>query len=308
MAVPAWWAFMRPVLVVLSDGQTWRRKDLNRAAVEAAGLTPEDLAERIKSGESKAESRAHWAIEYLAQSGAIDRPRRGDMVITDLGRDLLSQHPEVIRESDLRGLPGYQDWVARSNQKAQAKRDAQPVVEVEVDDDESPKERLIEALEILNINTAQNLVERLREQPPVFLERAVLRLLLAMGYGGSEEDGQHLGQSHDGGIDGVIRQDALGIERVYLQAKRYGKDNPVGASAIREFVGALADVSASAGIFITTSRFTSEAQMYAGRVSPRVILIDGEKLGRLMVDYEVGVNVTQTLRVTEVDENFFDDE
>jgi restriction system protein len=129
-----------------------------------------------------------------------------------------------------------------------------------------------------------------------------------MGYGGSEEDGEHLGRSHDGGLDGVIRQDALGIERVYLQAKRYAAGNTVGAGAIREFVGALTGVGASGGVFITTSSFSSDAVKYVERLVPRVILIDGQELGRLMVQYGVGVTTTQTLRVTEVDENFFDGE
>ena len=174
--------------------------------------------------------------------------------------------------------------------------------------DETPLERLIEAVEVLQRGTALELVERLRVQPPEFLERAVLKLLHAMGYGGSEDDGEHLGKSHDGGLDGVIRQDALGIERVYLQVKRYAKDNTVGSAAIREFVGALTGVGASGGVFITTSGFSSDALKYVERLNPRVILIDAKQLGRLMVEYGVGVTTTQTLRVTEVDENFFDGE
>ena len=265
------------------------------------------MDERLKGGDLKAESRAHWAIEYLAQAGAIDRPKRGDMVISDIGRQLLADHPDAIKEADLLHLQGFQDWVERSNQSARAKKQAQTQQSSSLDESgETPLERLIEAVEVLERSTAQQLVERLRSQPPEFLERAVLKLLHAMGYGGSEEDGEHLGKSHDGGLDGVIRQDALGIERVYLQAKRYAKDNTVGSAAIREFVGALTGVGASGGIFITTSGFSSDALKYVERLTPRVILIDGKQLGRLMVDYGVGVTTTQTLRVTEVDENFFD--
>jgi len=179
---------------------------------------------------------------------------------------------------------------------------------VEHESDGSPIEKLIEAVEDLDQHTSAQLVQRLREQEPVFLERAILKLLHAMGYGGSEEDGEHLGQSHDGGFDGVIRQDALGIERIYLQAKRYALGNTVGVGPIREFVGALTGAGASGGVFITTSAFSTEAVKYVERLSPRVILIDGIELGRLMVEYGVGVAVTQTLRVTEVDENFFENE
>jgi restriction system protein len=309
MTIPPFWVFMRPVLLVLQDGQTRRRKDVNHAAVAMMSLSQEDLDERLKGGDLKAESRAHWAIEYLAQAGAINRPKRGDMVISDIGRSLLVDHPEVIKEADLLHLQGFQDWVERSNQSARARRQAQSEQSSIIDEaGETPLERLIEAVEVLERSTAQQLVERLRSQPPEFLERAVLKLLHAMGYGGSEEDGEHLGKSHDGGLDGVIRQDALGIERVYLQAKRYAKDNTVGSAAIREFVGALTGVGASGGIFITTSGFSSDALKYVERLTPRVILIDGKQLGRLMVDYGVGVTTTQTLRVTEVDENFFDGE
>lgn len=308
MAVPPWSEFLRPVLVVLQDGQVRRRKDVNQATVASMNISEADLRERIKSGESKAESRAHWAIEYLAQAGAIDRPRRGEMLINEIGHRLLADHPDQIVEADLLELPGYQAWVQRSNEKARARKAAASAAPTAVTSEETPTEQLIASIELLNRTVAQELVGRLQEQPPVFLERAVLKLLHAMGYGGSEEDGEHLGQSHDGGIDGVIRQDALGLERVYLQAKRYGQDNTVGSAAIREFVGALTGVGASGGVFITTSGFSIEARKYVERLSPRVILIDGQELGRLMVEYGVGVAVTQTLHVTEVDENFFDDE
>lgn len=309
MAIPPFSAFMRPVLEVLEDGTTKRRKDVNAEAVKLMNLTEADLAERLRSGESRAASRAHWAIEYLAQAGAVDRPRRGDMRINDIGRELLAKHPTGITEDDLVHLPMFQDWVERSRTSARNRRNrTEPAQGSSADmGGETPLETLIETIQVLDRSTARELVQRLHEQPPEFLERAVLKLLHAMGYGGSEEDGEHLGKSHDGGIDGVIRQDALGIERVYLQAKRYADDNTVGSAAIREFVGALTGVGASGGIFITTSSFSSDARRYVERLSPRVILIDGDYLGRLMVEYGVGVTTTRVLKVSEVDENFFDD-
>ena len=298
---------MRPVLLTLQDGTTKRRKVVNAEAVDMMGLDEDDLAERLKSGESRAANRAHWAIEYLAQAGAVDRPRRGEMQINDIGRRLLAEHPNGISEQDLADLPLYQDWVERSRASARNKRE-NPSNETPITySEETPLETLIETIQVLDRSTARELVQRLQEQPPEFLERAVLKLLHAMGYGGSEEDGEHLGKSHDGGIDGVIRQDALGIERVYLQAKRYATDNTVGSAAIREFVGALTGVGASGGIFITTSSFSSDARKYVERLSPWVILIDGKELGNLMVQYGVGVTTTRVLRVSEVDENFFDE-
>jgi restriction system protein len=311
MAIPPFWVFMRPVLEVLQDGLVRRRRDVSEAVVAAMDLSPEDLSERLKGGGSRADSRAHWAIEYLAQAGAIERPKRGEMRISEIGKQLLADHPDVITEADLQHLAGFQDWVARSRESARNRRRSPEGVgdqTLRTEDGETPLERLVESIEVLNSGTADELVERLRLQPPDFLERAVLKLMHAMGYGGSEEDGEHLGQSHDGGLDGVIRQDSLGIEQVYLQVKRYARDNTVGAPAIREFVGALTGVGASGGIFITTSTFSSDAKKYVERLNPRVILIDGRELGRLMVEYGVGVTVAQTLKVSEVDENFFSEE
>lgn len=304
---------MVPVLNVVADGKDHQRNSVKIAAVDAMGLTPEQLAERIRGGSSRAGSRAHWAIEYLCQSGAIDRPTRGIPRISDIGRALLSDHPEGVTRKHLSELAGYQAWrertlAGREERRLNRATETGNADTDEVDDGSTPMERLIEAVTVLDEHTADQLVERIREMPPIFLEKAVLRLLHAMGYGGSEKDGEHLGQSHDGGLDGVIRQDALGIERVYVQAKRYAANNTVGSPAIREFVGALTGVGASGGVFITTSSFSPDALKYVERLSPRVILIDGKELGRLMVEYGVGVTVTQTLKVSDLDENFFDDE
>ncbi len=311
MAIPSFEVFMRPVLVILADGNARPRKEVMVAVVDAMNLTPDELSETLRGGSSRARSRAHWAIEYLAQAAAVDRPRRGILQINEIGLGLLKEHPDLVMKADIQHLEGFQDWGRRSRLAAEERRLAGKEADVGHElvsvGDESPLENLIEAVEVLDRHTALELVQRLRDQEPAFLERAVLRLLHAMGYGGSLNDGEHLGQSHDGGLDGVIRQDALGLERVYVQAKRYGENNTVGAAAIREFVGALTGVGASGGVFITTSSFSSDANKYAENISTRVILIDGNKLGQLMVQYEVGVNVTQTLKVTEVDENFFDD-
>lgn len=309
MPMPSFEYFMRPVLAVLSDGRECSRKDLVGLTVSSMGLSEEELAETLRGGASRARNRAGWAIAYLSQSGALDRPRRGVMKINNIGRELLAAHPEHILKPDIEHLEGFQDWARRTREAAAERRhgDSDPAPASIGLGDESPLESLIEAIEALDRHTAAELVQRLREQEPVFLERAVLRLLHAMGYGGSLSDGEHLGQSHDGGIDGVIRQDALGLERVYVQAKRYAESNTVGSAAIREFVGALTGFGASGGVFITTSSFSSDAKKYVEKLSPRVILIDGNSLGQLMVEYGVGVSVTQTLRVTEVDENFFDE-
>lgn len=311
MAIPPFAAFMVPTLIEVSDGEIHHRAAVRARAIDRMGLTVEERAETMRGGGNRAHSRAHWAMEYLSQSGAVERPARGQVRITDIGRQLLAQHPDSLVEADLAHLEGYQDWVRRSKESAKARRAAaegatSANTDHSVASEESPLEQLVEALEVLDRHTGAELIQRLREQPPEFLEKAVLRLLHAMGYGGSPDDGEHLGKSHDGGLDGVIRQDALGLDRVYVQAKRYKQDNTVGSAAIREFVGALTGVGAAGGVFITTSDFSGDARKYADRISPRVILINGDELGRLMVQYEVGVTITQVLRVTEVDENFFE--
>jgi restriction system protein len=311
MAVPSFEAFMHPVLVVLSDGVVRHRGEVQAAVLDAMDLTPEELGETLRGGKNRARNRAYWAIQYLAKAEAVVRPRRGFLQITDIGRDLLAQHPKTLCKADIEHLEGLQEWTRISKEAALERRLAGKALPddhlITQNEDHSPLESLISAIEVLDQQTATDLVQRLREQEPVFLEQAVLKLLHAMGYGGSLADGEHLGQSHDGGIDGVIRQDALGLERVYVQAKRYAIGNAVGSAAIREFVGALTGMGASGGVFITTSSFSAEAVKFAKLVMPRVILIDGDELGKLMVQYEVGVTVTQVLKVTEVDENFFDD-
>lgn len=304
--------FMTPALKLAADGNVWRLKTLRDATVDAMNLSESELAETLSRGVPRAVNRAGWAIEHLCQGEALTRPYRGHVQITDLGRRLLAEHPEGVTYEVIAATPGVQDWTRRSKEAAEARRrDGGDTGSIAFDDgevsDASPIEQLIEALTVLDLQTGSALIERLREQPPIFLEKAVLKLLHAMGYGGSAADGEHLGKSHDGGLDGVIRQDALGIERVYVQAKRYKADNTVGAAAVREFAGALADAGASGGVLITTSSFSPDARKFAER-NPRIVLIDGIELGRLMVKYEVGVAITQKLRVTEVDENFFEAE
>ena len=309
MPIPPFHEFMRPCLAALADGEERSRRQVRDLALASAQLSDEDLAETMRGGNKRAENRAEWAIEYLAQAGAIDRPSRGRLRISTVGRDLLAAHVKSISVADLEPLDGYQRWLERSRAGANRRKKDDHGATADTllaDETTAPIEQLIEALDVLDAHTAQSLVERLRELPPIFLERAVLKLLHAMGYGGSEDDGEHLGQSHDGGLDGVIKQDALGLERVYVQAKRYAHDNTVGSAAIREFVGALTGVGASGGVFITTSKFSTDALKYVERLTPRVILIDGAKLGRLMVDYGVGVQIVQTLKVSEVDQNFFE--
>jgi restriction system protein len=300
--IPGFQEFMIPVLEVLEAKGMLHRLELRDEVMKHMKLTPAQIAETMgKRGRGRAASRVHWAFQYLSEAGATKRPKRGYGEITDRGRALLASHSGGIKVSDLKTFKEFQDWAKRTATKAEAR-----VSQISSDDQEiDPVEQLQAASERLQLIVAADLLDRLRHEEPEFLERAVLRLLQAMGYGGSEEDTQHLGGSGDGGLDGVIRQDALGLEQVYVQAKRYAPDNRVGRKEIQSFVGALTGIGASAGVFITTSSFSSEAKEYVKNLSPRVILIDGDELATNMIDYGVGVTTTREFKTVEIDENFF---
>jgi restriction system protein len=169
-----------------------------------------------------------------------------------------------------------------------------------------PDERISDAVQLVNAALTDELLVKIRDRDPIFLEQLVLKVLTALGYGGVNGAAQHLGRTGDQGLDGVIRQDALGLDRVYVQAKRYSAEHSVGRSEIQEFVGALHGAQADRGVFITTSRFTSEAQTYAERVHARVILIDGQQFAHMMVTHNIGVQIKATYVIKRVDEDFFE--
>nr|WP_245817484.1 restriction endonuclease [Geodermatophilus saharensis] len=295
--MPVWEGFLVPVLQVLSDGRVRSRREMSKLVADQVGLTEEQRAEILASGQTKVDNRIGWALSGLARSGAIDRPVRGQYVINEHGRALLSQHPQGLTERIL--FPGY-----RPPRRAAVTPTQETAAEADTDLD--PLEQIDQGVTRYTADIAEQLVERLRAQEPAFLEQAVLDLLVAMGYGGAEKQVRRLGGSGDGGVDGVIDQDPLGLDRVYVQAKRYATDNIVGRETIQAFVGALHGRHASRGIFITTSRFTQHALDYAATINARVILIDGERLARLMIQYGVGVQTRHTYHLVELDEDFFE--
>jgi restriction system protein len=264
--MPVWEGFLVPVLQVLSDGVERGRREVAHLAAAQVGLTEEQISETLDSGQTKAANRIGWALSGLARSGAIDRPRRGRYAINARGKELLAAQPTGLTERIL--FPDY-----RRGRRASTLLGEGTVEEADVPLD--PVEQIDQGVTLYNADVAIQLVERLREREPAFLEQAVLDLLMAMGYGGAEKQARRLGGSGDGGVDGVIDQDPLGLERVYVQAKRYATDNVVGRETIQAFVGALHGRHASRGIFITTSRFTQHAIEYAATINARVILIDG---------------------------------
>lgn len=300
-ATPTWEQFNVPVLTVLSDGVTRSLRQLRRDVADAVGLTAEQRAEALPSGQLRADNRIGWAASFLNRVDALDRPSRGQYVITDFGRELLVRHPQGITESDLKAVAkeGDEWWLPRSSADGQ---EAQPLDTSATDLD--PTEQVEQGVARIHEEVASELLSRLVDQDPAFFEGAVVELLLAMGYGGVGGRGVITDLTHDGGIDGVIDQDVLGLSRVYVQAKRYSPTNAVQRPEVQGFVGALSG-KADGGVFITTSRFSPGAVEWVRTVPARIILIDGRRLTELMIEYGVGVQVERTYRVVEIDEDFF---
>jgi restriction system protein len=273
---------------------------------EQIGLTDEDLALKIPSGAPVFNSRVHWAVTYLAQAGLLRRPRRGVVELTDRGNEVLAEAPASVDNSLLARYPEFLEFKMRAREGQQDAAAAELTPGPLASSKGTPREQLADAVEEANAAVAAELLNRIRDREPAFLEQLVLRLLTAMGYGGRAGAAEHLGRSGDQGLDGVIRQDALGLDRVYVQAKRYGAEHSVGRPEIQAFVGALHGAQADRGVFIATSRFTAEARDYAERVPARLVLIDGVRLTELMVLHNVGVQEEQTFTLKRVDEDFFE--
>ena len=304
--LPRFHELFAPVLAVLAGGEAVRTRDIVAQVSDRLGLTAEQRNQVIPSGQRRLDNRVTWALSYLFHAEAVRKPSRGVFQITQRGRELAQRHPDGFGVDALRVYEEFRDFQARSK-PSPATRSVGSPVGTGSEADQTPLEQVSAAVEQLDADVAAELVQRLHAAPPEFLEKAVLRLLVAMGYGGSDEAAVHLGGPGDGGFDGVINQDRLGIGRVYVQAKRYKPDSTIGRPDVQGFLGALHHAGAVGGVFITTSRFSADAIEFARSITPRVILIDGTRLGQLMVSYGIGVQERQTFRIVETDEDFFDE-
>jgi restriction system protein len=299
--VPIWPLFVAHVLRVLSAGDTLHRRDIVSRAIDSAGLSAAARSETLNTGGLRSEQRLGWAISNLLKAGWIERPVRANYGITEAGREWFSSHPEGISDFSTARMLFAPYWP-----QSDAGKPMLSVVDETLVEDIDPIEQIESGINRIHSDVGDALLTRLRESHPDFFEQAVVDLLLKMGYGGAEQRGKRIGGSNDGGVDGVIDQDALGLDRIYVQAKRYADGNTVGREAIQAFVGALHGVGASRGVFITTSAFTSGARDYVKAVPSRVILIDGARLVGLMIKYRVGVQVKQSNDIVELDEDFFE--
>lgn len=295
---------MAPALRAVVDGEIRTPREIRDDVAETLSLTETQRSERIASGQQRWVNRANWALSYLARAGAVERPARGRYRITDVGRRLLAAHPDGISEKDLRQVPGYVAW-------NQSSEDTTPSLQVgdgveAAESAQSPTEQIEDGIARLHETVAADLLARLHAQEPAFFEQAVLELIMAMGFGGADGTATRTQLSNDAGIDGIVDQDALGLSRIYVQAKRYDVSATVHRPEIQGFVGALHGKQASQGVFLTTGRFSAGAKAYAESVATRVVLIDGNRLANLMIRFGVGVQVRRTVEIVQVDEDFFD--
>jgi restriction system protein len=306
MAIPAYEAMLGPMLALHADGSELQRASVRAALAEHFHLSQEDLQEMLPSGRQRTfHNRVNWAAVYLAQASLLDRPQRGTTRITARGREVLARHPDHIDNTVLAQFPEFQEFLSR------AKTTPSPpgaggggLAEPQA----TPEEAIDAAYRELRAALAEEVLGRVLDKPADFFEAVVLDVLLAMGYGGSREDAaQRLGRTGDQGLDGVIYEDRLGLDMIYVQAKRW-TDHPVRRPDVQAFVGALQGARASKGVFITTSRFTDDAADYVTRVQPRVVLIDGRRLADLMIEYGVGVSRFRSYELKRVDEDYFVDE
>ena len=307
MAIPDYESLMLPLLKQLADGSVRVLKDVIAALADECQLTAEEQAQLLPSGGTLTfHSRVGWAKTYLKKAGLLTQPKRGMVQISAAGTEVLAENLDALSTKYLYRLESFQDF-RNGNPSAEGETKAGASAPVSVEVDLTPDEVIDAAFEKSREALADDVLERVKACSPSYFERLVVQLLIKMGYGGSrEEAGRAVGKSGDGGIDGIINEDRLGLDAIYLQAKRW--EGVVGRPEIMKFVGALAGQRASKGVFITTSWYTQEAKDYAANSQYKVVLIDGPRLSDLMIEHDLGVSVAATYQLKRIDSDFFADE
>lgn len=305
MAIPDYQTLMLPVLTIAAEGETRVPLAAEKIA-DRLGLTEDEREEMLPSGKQRLlHNRVHWAKFYMSKAGLIDSPKRGVFAISPAGRQLLASSPGRIDVETLKRIPAFAEFYSSSTTSTET---TLPLATSSVSD-ATPEEQIDAAHAVLTAALKADLLQRILDQSPYFFERLIVDLLVGMGYGGSHEDAaRQLGKSGDGGIDGVIDEDRLGLDRIYVQAKRYAVGSSVGRPEVQGFVGSLVGRGASKGVFVTTSAFSKQAIDYARGLQQRVILIDGPQFTELMIEFGVGVRTSRAIAVKRVDEDFFADE
>ncbi|MFD0859688.1 restriction endonuclease [Roseovarius aquimarinus] len=306
MAVPDYQTLMLPVLKLFADGKTSIADCIDDLKAQF-NISEEEAAELLPSGRiTRLYSRAHWARTYLGKAGLLTSPKRGYHEITDAGLKVLASKPETIDNAFLAQFEAFSEWKSQPPKEDGTLADY-PVSKASTDE-QTPEDAMQTASSIIDSALRDELIGALMQVSPTRFERLILDLLAAMNFGrGDLENGRMTSAGGDGGIDGIINEDALGLDAVYIQAKRYAPDNKVGRPDIQRFVGSLTGESATKGVFVTTSSFSKDARDYVERVQQRIVLIDGKKLAQLMIEHGVGVRTRITYHVKGLDEDYFSD-
>lgn len=303
MPIPDYQTLMLPLLRFAADGNDHTTREAVEILATEFQLTPAERNELLASGQQAIfNNRVGWANSYLKKAGLLESPRRGALRITARGKQMLGDNPTRIDVKYLERFPEFIEFrdASRNN------RETTTTESVAVATEQTPEEALELAHQSLRLSLAEDILSRILSCSPTFFERLVVELLVKMGYGGSRRDaGERIGQSGDGGIDGIIKEDRLGLDTIYIQAKRW--QGSVGRPEIQKFVGALQGQRAKKGVFITTSSYTAEAIDYASRIDTKVVLIDGQLLANLMMDFDVGVSASASYIVKRIDSDYFEE-
>lgn len=307
MALPDYQSVTLPLLKLVASTPVLKLSDALDILSGQFALTQTERLEQTSSGRTKMNSRVQWAATYLAQARCVSRPRRGAIAITERGTSLLATNPPRIDYALLRQYPEFVAFLEGSKTPTSTPTAAQDTALLAAD--VSPEELIDQGYRALRAEVEANLLDRLRSATPEFFEQAVVDLLVAMGYGGTHENAaRRIGKTGDEGIDGVIDEDRLGLDAIYVQAKRWKADHLVGSPDVQGFVGSLVGKKASKGVFITTSDFSQPALKYLESVAHRVVPISGADVARLMFDHGVGVRRRHTYDVKAVDDSYFEEE
>lgn len=305
MSIPTYKDFMLPFLELLKDVKEMSIRELGEVLASHFALTPAERAELLPSGQTPIfVNRVGWARTYLKKAALIESPRRGVFKITPRGLSVLAEGLKALDSKYLARFPEFQEF----------QRVSQPLVENTKDSlstgareaEATPEEAIESAYQGLRQQLAQELLAKILNCSPTFFEYLVVELLVKMGYGGSRKDaGERIGQTGDGGIDGIIKEDRLGLDTIFIQAKRW--QGSVGRPEIQKFVGALQGQRARKGVFITTSTYTADATAYTGQIDTKVVLLDGQNLASLMIDFDVGVSAAASYTVKRIDSDYFEE-
>lgn len=302
MAIPDYQTIMLPLLQLSGDRQEHIFREVVDTLANEFNLTDEERRELLPSGQQEIFSnRVGWARTYMKKAGLLESPRRGRLKITQRGLDILAQNPPKINVTFLDQFKEFQEFRTLKHEKTILKE------KVEIETETTPEEALENAYQNLRGDLTNDLLQQIKDSPPSLFEKIVVELLVRMGYGGSRKDaGKAIGKSSDEGIDGIIKEDRLGLDIIYIQAKRW--ENTVGRPEIQKFAGALQGQRAKKGIFITTSNFSREAYEYSSKIDTKIVLIDGEQLTQYMIDNNIGVTPISNYEIKRIDSDYFNED